>query len=298
MKPRLFIATALWLLMSPGLSLHSAGRAANLQDPALVIQAYMRATFARDFTEAYRFISSEDRRVRDLNRYAQQRGALNGFALEAATKLSGYVQIDASHKTVTPNRIQAVARYKAPDPDKMRALLLNWNAYELNLLPAADRKQIIESIEKKNRDGTLEMTSGEEKLELVKEGNEWRIFLNWAAGIRISLQTALPESSGVEVSVSKNQVVVQPGDVFEVFLRIKNRSKEPISARIGHLIEPRELASSLDFVECGFLLPVTVEAEKEQEYSSRYLLRETIPEGIRQLNLTYDFKLRRLLRLK
>jgi len=62
MKPRLFIATALWLLMSPGLSLHSAGRAANLQDPALVIQAYMRATFARDFTEAYRFISSEDRR--------------------------------------------------------------------------------------------------------------------------------------------------------------------------------------------------------------------------------------------
>lgn len=148
MKPRLSIAAALWLLISPGLNLHSAERAPNLQDPALVIQAYMRAIFARDFTEAYRFISSEDRRVRDPNRYAQQRGALNGFALEAATKLSGYVEIDASRKTVAPNRIQAVARHKAPDPDKMRALLLNWNAYELNWLPAVERKQLIETIEK------------------------------------------------------------------------------------------------------------------------------------------------------
>ncbi|HEU4344708.1 MAG TPA: cytochrome c oxidase assembly protein [Candidatus Binatia bacterium] len=296
MKSRLAIAAALWLLTSSGLNLHSAERAANLQEPAAVIQAYMRAILARDFTEAYRFISAADRRVRDVNRYAQQRGALNGFALQAARSLSGYVEIDASQKTVAPNRIEARARYKAPDPDKMRALLLNWNAYELNSLTAAERKQLIESIEAKHRDGTLAMTAGEEQLELVKEGSEWRVFLNWAAGIRISLQPALPEASGVEVSVSKNQMVVQPGDVFEVSLRIKNRSKEPISARIGHLIQPRELESFLDFVECGFLVPVTLEAEKEQEYSSRYLLRETIPEGIRQLNLTYDFRLRRLLR--
>ena len=32
------------------------------------------------------------------------------------------------------------------------------------------------------------MIEMEEKLELVKEGDEWRIFLNWAAGVKIPFQ--------------------------------------------------------------------------------------------------------------
>lgn len=119
-----------------------------------------------------------------------------------------------------------------------------------------------------------------------------------AAEIRILLQTVLPESSAVEVSLSKDQIIVQPGDLFELFLKVKNRSKEPVSARIDHLIEPRELTAYVDFVECGFLVPLTLEAGKEQEYFARYLLREGFPPDVQQLRLTYDVKLRRLLRLR
>jgi hypothetical protein len=67
-----------------------------------------------------------------------------------------------------------------------------------------------------------------------------------------------------------------------------------VVARIRHLIEPQNLTDFLDFVECGFLLPVTLEPGREQEYAARYLLRGHLPEGVRALNLTYDF--RRLLK--
>ena len=86
-------------------------------------------------------------------------------------------------------------------------------------------------------------------------------------------------------------MIVQPGDFFEIYLKMKNRSKQPVVARIGHLVEPREAENFFDFVECGFLLPITLEPGKEQQYYARYLIRGSIPEGVHQLNLTYDFKL-------
>ena len=46
----------------------------------------------------------------------QLRGKFYGFALEAAKKLSEYMEINVSQKVVGPDRIRAVAGYKAPDP--------------------------------------------------------------------------------------------------------------------------------------------------------------------------------------
>jgi hypothetical protein len=76
----------IFLLVAAGLKLEAAEQQANLRDPALVIQSYLRATYARDYIEAYRYISTADQRVKDLNRYAQQRGAFMGFALEGFKK--------------------------------------------------------------------------------------------------------------------------------------------------------------------------------------------------------------------
>jgi hypothetical protein len=291
MKFSLLLCAATALFFAPALPLRGAALGLSPQDPASVLQAYLRATFARDFAEAYRYISTADRRIRDLDRYVRQRGALNGFALEAAKKLAETTEIKSVLKPITPDRVEALVRYKVPHPDKSAALLLNWNAYQLNSLPPAERKQLLDSLEKKQRDGSLEMIEGEEKFALVKDADGWRIFLHWAAGIKIPLRILVSPSADVDVGLSKNQVVVQPGDLFEISLRIKNRSNQPVIARIGHLVEPRSVADFLDFVQCGFLLPVRLEPAKEQEFSGTYLIRGNIPEGVRQLTLTYDFRL-------
>jgi len=256
-----------------------------------VIQAYLRATYARDYIDAYHYISFADQRVKDVNRYAQQRGAFMGFALDATKKLASSIEIKSSQKEVAPDRIQAVAKIRIPEPSTVSSLLLNWDPGRLNLLGASDRVQVIDSLDKKQRSGSLKMIEVEENLELVKESDEWRIFLNWAAGVTIPFRVLLSNAADLDVVLSKNEVVVQPGEFFEIYLKMKNRSKQPVVARIGHLVEPQEVENFFDFVECGFLLPVTLEPGKEQEYYARYLIRESIPEGVHQLNLTYDFTL-------
>jgi len=281
----------IFLLIAAGPKLEAAEQQANLRDPALVIQGYLRATYARDYIEAYRYISTADQKVRDVNRYAQQRGAFMGSALEIMRKLASFIEIKPTQKQIAPNRIQAVTKLGIPEPNKLSPLLLNLDLRRLNSLESRDLSQIIETLDKKKRDGSFEMIEIEEKLELVKEADEWRIFLNWAAGVKIPFRLALANAGDLDVALSKSEVVVHPGDLFEIELKVKNRSGQPVVARIGHLLEPRDVTNFLDFVECGFLLPITLQPGKEQEYSARYLLRGGLPEGVHQLSLTYDLKL-------
>ena len=190
------IVTAI-LLVAAGPKLEAAEQQANLRDPVLVIQGYLRATYARDYIEAYRYISTADQRVKDLNRYAQQRGAFMGFALEASRKLASFIETKPAQKQLAPNRIQAVTKIAIPEP----AQLFNLDLRRLNAMPVDERRQLIESWEKKKRDGSLEMIEIEEKLDLVKEGDEWRIFLNWAAGVKIPFQLALANAGDLDVAL-------------------------------------------------------------------------------------------------
>ena len=117
----------------------------NLQDPALVVQGYLRATYAQDYLDAYRYISSADQRVKDINRYAQQRGAFMGFALEAARRLASFIEIKPVQKQLAPNRLQALTKVSLAEP----ALLFNMDPWRLNSMPVDERRQLLESWEKK-----------------------------------------------------------------------------------------------------------------------------------------------------
>lgn len=290
MKSLTFVVVALVLSMAFRPSLYGAERAMDTQDPMTVIQRYLRATYARDFVAAYRFISAEDRNVRDVNRYVQQRGPYSGFILDAARKLSEFIEVGTLNAQESPRGVRVAIKYRVPDPQKIAPLLLNWDPRRLNSLPAAERKQIIDALDQRKQQGSLEMSEGTETFELIREADEWRVFLNWAAGVKIPLKLDLSKSPDLDVVLSKNEFVVQPGDLFEIVLKIKNRTQQPMTVRIGHLVEPSTIADYLDFVQCGFLLPVTVQPDKEQEFSGTYMLRGSLPEGVRGLNLTYDFR--------
>ena len=270
--------------------LSAAERAVDNRDTMLVVRSYLRATYARDFAAAYRFISAEDRKVRDVNRYVQQRGPYSGFILDAARKLSEFIEVEILNAQESPRGVRVAIKYRVPDPQRIAPLLLNWDPRRLNSLPAAERKQIIDAIDQRKQQDSLEMSEGTETFELIREADEWRVFLNWAAGVKIPLKLDLSKSPDLDVMLSKNEFVVQPGDLFEIVLRIKNRTQQPMTVRIGHLVEPSTIADYLDFVQCGFLLPVTVQPDKEQEFSGTYMLRGSLPEGVRGLNLTYDFR--------
>jgi len=152
--------------------LHGAERAADMRDLMAVIRNYVRATYARDFVAAYRFISAEDRKVRDVNRYVQQRGPYGGFILDAARKLSEFIEVEILNAQESPRGVRMAIKYRVPDPQRIAPLLLSWDPRRLNSLPAAERKQIIDALDKRQQEGSLEMSEGQEIFELIREANE------------------------------------------------------------------------------------------------------------------------------
>src|SRR5262245_45213423 len=134
MKILLSIVTAGLLLLTPELKLEAAEPSPNLRDPAVVIQGYVRAIYARDFIDAYRYISTADQKFRDVNRYAQQRGAFMGSALEIMRKLASFIEVQLIQKQIAPDRILAVTKLGIPEPNKLSPLLLNFDLRRMNLL--------------------------------------------------------------------------------------------------------------------------------------------------------------------
>jgi hypothetical protein len=229
--------------------------------------------------------------VRPSEDYVRQRGAFSGFVLETARQLSDSVETEIVDRRELDGRLRLLVRYRVPDSSAIAPLLLNWDIYRLNALDDAQRAQILRSLQERKQERTLPMIGGEEIFEMVNESGEWRVFLNWAAGIRVPLSLEIPESGTLQATLSQTEMKVQPGDIFAVELRIRNNTSQPILARVGHLIEPRSAADYLDIVQCGFLLPVSIAPGAEQEYTGTYLLRGSLPENIRELQLTYAFKI-------
>jgi cytochrome c oxidase assembly protein Cox11 len=111
--------------------------------------------------------------------------------------------------------------------------------------------------------------------------------------VKVGFQTSIAPTVSVEARLERSDIATRPGEIFKVVLNVKNTSNEQLFARVGHLVDPHEFRDYLDLVDCGFLLPVRLAPGKEEEFVSTYLLRGTLPEGVRQLNVTYAVTLDR-----
>lgn len=281
---------ALLLALPPLYALARLGNDAA-SEPTWVLRRYLGFLYARDFRQAYRFISSEDQRLKRQDVYVRERGPFSGFTQDVARELAELIEIRtvAEQSDGTLNRIRVAL--KLPDAGGIGPLLHNWDETRLNALSMPERKKILAKIDDLAQDNKLPMIDGEEEFVLVKEGAHWKVFLNWAAGVQVNFATNLPGNGAIAAEPVTKGTVARSGDVFIVGFKVKNLADREIRTRIAHRIEPKELAGYLDLVECALLLPVRIRPGEEQIYNSTYVVRGDLPDGIKALNVTYDFKI-------
>lgn len=259
--------------------------------PAEVLEKYLRSLYARDFRQAYRFISAADRELKSRSDYVRERGSFGGVALEAARKLSGRITIRpvTQHSDGTQSHVKVALQL--PDANAVSDLLLGWDEKRLNALPGLEQKKILTTIDQLIQDKKLPMIEGEEEFILVQEGSHWKVFLNWAAGIQVKFATMLPPSAAMTAQPTIKETITRSGDLFTVGFKVKNNGASEILTRIVHRVEPKEIAEYLELVECALLLPVRLRPGEEQIFNSTYIVRGDLPEGTRTLDVTYEFKI-------
>ena len=261
--------------------------AADGREAMITLERYIRASYARDYEEAYSYIASADQRLKDRASYVRDRGAFTGFTLEIARRLASYIEMSAVETRIDAAKTRIKIKFKVPDANRLAPMLHDWDSDRLDALPDTERRAMLTALEKLHQSREIEMIQGEDVFELIKDDGSWKIVLNWAAAVKVGFQTSIPTTVPVEARLQRSSIATRPGEVFKVALHVKNTSQEQLFVRIGHLVEPHALRDYLDLVECGFLLPVRLAPGKDEEFVSTYLLRGSLPEGVQELNVTY-----------
>ena len=259
--------------------------------PIQTLSSYLHFLYARDFRRAYRFIATEDQRVKPLHDYLRERPPFTGFTLDVARRLAALIEVRPLSETPEQNVNRVKVNLKLPDANALSGLLLDWDESRLNALPVAEQKKILEAIDELNRQGKLPIIEGEEEFTLLREGSQWRVSLDWGAGIKVSFTTVLPSDTAISAEPLTKQTVARPSDVFTIGFRVKNHSNRAIVTRIVHRVEPKELAQYLELVQCALLLPVQLRPGEEQTYNSTYVVRGDLPDGAGRLDVIYEFKI-------
>ena len=260
-------------------------------EPIEVLEKYLRSLYARDFRQAYRFISAADRELKTRSDYVRERGSFDGMALEAARKLSSRIAIRPLTQRSAGAQNHVKVALKLPDANAVSDLLHGWDEKRLNALPGPEKKRILTTLDKMIQDEKLPMIEGEEEFILVREGSQWKMFLDWAAGIHVKFATSLPSGTAMTAQPSIKETVIRSGDLFTVGFKVKNNSVGEILTRIVHRVEPKEIAEYLDLVECALLLPVRLRPGEEQTFNSTYIVRGDLPDGAKSLAVTYEFQI-------
>ena len=254
------------------------------------VTAYLRATYARNFSQAYDHVSAADRQARRRENFVNSQGAYRGFTLEVAKQLAGFMEIWTIDRQARDGRLVLKVGYRVPAPAELNELLLNWEEDRLNALPTAQQKAIIAALDGRKQAGKLLTIEGQETLELIEEPDGWRIFLDWAAGTRVRLHSQLSGIKELQVRFATAEVFAKSDELFLVNVKIKNPTAHAVTFTVGHRLEPASIADDLQLVECGLLTPTTLEANQEKEFAMAYLLGSSSTQHHREVKLTYEFK--------
>jgi hypothetical protein len=283
---------AAFILILPAAFLYNSSAQQTAQTaPFNTVEAYLRNAYARDFKKAYRYISLGDRQLKAERVYVREKGSFSGFPLAVTRKLSEFIELrplEAVREQDGRMRVKLEAKY--PDANSLSTILLDWDEERLNALPSSTQRDILSNLDQMNRQGEIKTINGEEEFTLVKEGTSWRVYLDWAAGIRISYNAVVPPTEAIDAVPINKVTTIRPNELFTIAYRVKNRTAQTISTRITHRIEPDELRQHLDIIDCALLLPVELRPGEESEFSTTYMVRGDLPEGTEELNVTYDFQ--------
>jgi len=259
--------------------------------PEDVALEYGRALYASDLEHAYRLISGEDRRLKDERTFLREGGPATGFALELSRRLASFIEATPLETRISGDRATVRMKVRLPDGNApaIAAPVADWDERRLNDLPWAEREKITRRFDELHRARQIPMLEGEETFELVREAHGWRVFLNWAGGVRVRFRAALPEKMPLQVTVSPEEALVSPGERVHVTLQATNRSTRDIVARVNHRIDPTAQADSLALLQCPLFIPVTLKPGQIEEFRSEYLLLKNVPGSAKQFQVTYEF---------
>ena len=289
----LLLALVAVILAIPALGVVIARLSDDTSRISAVVERYVKAVYARDFANAYQWISSEDRDRKNQQSYVRESGAFTGFTLKLSKQLARFIETVPVQTTVHGERAEIKLELTLPDVERLAPIVMDWDEQKLNSLSDSEQRTVLTKIEQLRKEARLPFTRVQENFELRKEKNRWKIILDSQAGVQIDVRVKLPEGTALKVEPVSQKIAFQPGAPFTISLKLQNSSNHELRARVVHNIEPKSLEKYVGLGDCGTFVPFRLGPRKETENSSTFLIWTDFPNEIKHFAMIYEFEVDR-----
>jgi cytochrome c oxidase assembly protein subunit 11 len=110
------------------------------------------------------------------------------------------------------------------------------------------------------------------------------------AGRKVALEfmSLLAPGSDFELVPEVNELVLQPGRLYEAKFRIRNNATRAVIAQAVPSIAPSTTAQYLQKTECFCFTPQAFGASQEREFTVRFIVSPHLPADVDRMTLAYS----------
>lgn len=253
------------------------------------MRQYIQAAYSRNYAQVYLLISDADKQYKSREEYLRENVSFSGAAHELAAKLASHITYENSHTEIHGDRATVVLGLKLPDGNdpNLRQLLLDFQTERLETLPVDERQRIMQKLTEAHQREELPVIVGEERFELVREADGWKIFLNWAGAVLVRFMGEVKMGLPWEFEPIQVEVRALPGETLRAAYRVKNISDTLDYGKARLLILPTE--EYLEIIQCFCFIRQTLDPGEERELFLLFRVKPDVPPDVRTIEARYEF---------
>ncbi len=268
----------------------AAGGAAFLTvrtpSPEQVATRLLHARYVNDAAVVYELASAEDRRWRTLEQHLAGHPQFPAEFQELIVELGEFIEIRETDSDLQGDAGVVTAHGTVPNANhpELRGLL-----YGEGAAAGSTVEERRAELRRRGEAGTLPVIEFSQRVELVREGEHWKVFLDWAVGFTIRFRAEVREELPFEFSVEPESIMLKPGETGAAVFRARNLSEGTVKAKAGHLFEPPVAFLHTELLQCFCFFEDTYAPGEERELPVAIRLGWDIPPDIGEITMVYEY---------
>ena len=250
---------------------------------------YLKAVYAQDYADAYRYVSRKDREAKSEAAYLKENPSFTGTAAELTRRLADRIEVGPVSAEVRGDSASIRFPVSLPDANsaELQDLFAGFDPDVLNRLTPEKRRNILTSLEEMGRTGRLPTIKGEESLELLREDGRWAIFENWGEAVKVFFHAEVKEGLPWAFEPLQEMVLAPPGETLHASYRARNFSDRAVTGKARHVDTPKEAAEEhLSIIQCFCFLQETLKPGQEKELPLVFRVGWDVPRETREFRVT------------